>query len=191
MKAPTPRDVRRRTVLATAAWGVPVLALAVAAPAAVASGGPADLTLVESGPIQGADPAVLSFVLTLTGLPALPASSPGDYIGILLDFCLPDGLAVESVSSTSNGWSFEPTTDPYEAGETFVYNSVAFDADSADTLLVQVRQSPDASGLHGTLGADATIATTGYAQDLEWAYSFGTPSGSALPNCARADPAPA
>ncbi|RFA10523.1 hypothetical protein B7R54_15910 [Subtercola boreus] len=184
MEPTTTRDIRRRTVLATAAWGVPVLALAVAAPAAVASG--ADLVLAESGPIQGTDPSVLSFVLTLTGLPELPASSPGEYVGILLGFCLPDGLTVESVSSTSNGWSFEPTADPYEAGETFVYNSSAIAAGASDTLLVQVRQSPEITGLHGSLGADATVATTGYTQDLQWEYSYGTPSGPALLNCAKA-----
>ncbi|WP_291057388.1 hypothetical protein [Herbiconiux sp.] len=171
----------RRAVLAAGAWSLPVVTLAVAAPGASASGG--DPTFTPGDPIASADPSILTFPLFMDDLPAVPASEEGDYIGALVAPCLPEGLQVVAVSS---GWAIASGSDDFDGGAAYIYNTVPFTAGTDTMLLVTVQEAPDVSGLHGELGADVAIGTTGFITEVAWPYSFGDPQGAPLANCAAA-----
>ncbi|WP_440708135.1 hypothetical protein [Herbiconiux sp. YIM B11900] len=172
----------RRAVLSAGAWSLPVVALAVAAPGASASGG-GDPTFTTGTPIASADPSILTFPLYMDDLPAVPASEEGDYVGVLVVLCLPEGLQAVAVSP---GWAIASGSDDFDGGAAYVYNTVAITAGSDTTLLVTVQEAPDVSGLHGELGADVAIGTTGFVTEVAWQYSFGDPEGAPLANCAAA-----
>ncbi|MCU1477863.1 MAG: hypothetical protein JWQ64_2556 [Subtercola sp.] len=170
--------VSRRTVVTAAAWSVPVVALATAAPSAAASGG--DPTFVAV-PAFGTDTSQMFGVLA-TNLPAAPASGEGNYIGVLIDFCLPEGLRVTSVATT--GWAFTNSDEVgYAGGDAFVYNTDAITAGTTVEIDVAIGKDPTLGNLDGTLGADISIGTTGFFTGVEWTYVYGTPTGTPLPNC--------
>lgn len=171
----------RRAVLAAGAWSMPVVVLAVAAPEASASTG--DPVFTPGSPIASADPSILTFPLFMDDLPAAPVSDEGDYVGVLVVLCLPAGLQVVAVSS---GWALASGSDDFDGGAAYVYNTVAITAGTDTTLLVTIQEAPDESGMHGELGADVAIGTTGFVTEVAWQYSFGDPQGAPLANCAAA-----
>lgn len=171
----------RRAVLSAGAWSLPVVALAVGAPGASASAG--DPTFTTGTPIASADPRILTFPLFMDDLPAVPVSDEGDYIGVLVVLCLPEGLQAVAVSS---GWAIASGSDDFDGGAAYVYNTVAITAGTDTTVLVTVQEAPDRSGMHGELGADVAIGTTGFVTEVAWQYAFGDPEGAPLANCAAA-----
>ncbi|MFB2597937.1 hypothetical protein ACEXQE_09110 [Herbiconiux sp. P17] len=171
-------SLSRRGLLTAGAWGVPVVVLAVAAPAASASG--SDPVLTPFGPI-GVDPNTQVFGLSLSNLPDIPPSGESDYEGILIDFCLPEGLAILSVSE---GWAFVGALDDiYEGGDGYVYNTGAIDAGTDVSVEVTVGLDPALTSLEGILGADVSV-TSAYFGLVAWNYLYGTSTGTILPNCA-------
>ncbi|SDZ08702.1 hypothetical protein [Herbiconiux ginsengi] len=171
------RSLSRRGLLTAGAWGVPVVALAVASPAAAASG--SDPVLTPYGPVE-VDSHTQVFGLSLSNLPGLPPSEEGQYDGVMLDFCLPEGLAVLAVSP---GWAFAGAVDNvYEGGDCYVWNTGAIEAGTT-SVEVTVGLDPALESLEGILGADCSIAYD-YLSIVSWNYLYGTSSGIVLPNCA-------
>ncbi|WP_382305197.1 hypothetical protein [Herbiconiux sp. UC225_62] len=171
------RSLSRRGVLSTGMWSVPVVALAVASPAAAASDD--DPVLTSYGPVD-VDSHTKVFGLALSNLPDLPPSQEGRYEGVMLDLCLPVGLAVLSVSP---GWAFAGSLDDiYEGGDCYVWNTGPIDAGSA-TIEVTVALDPTRESLEGILGADISIADD-YLSIVSWTYLYGASTGVVLPNCA-------
>jgi hypothetical protein len=170
-------SLSRRGLLTAGAWGVPVVALAVASPAAAASGG--EPVLTPYGPVD-VDSHTKVFGLSLSNLPALPPSDEGEYLGVMLDFCLPDGLAVLSVTP---GWAFAGALDDiYEGGDCYVWNTGEIEAGST-SVEVTVGLDPALESLEGILGADTSIAYE-YVSIVAWNYLYGLSTGDLQPNCA-------
>lgn len=97
--AVAPRGIDRRTVVKTAAWAVPVLAVATAAPSATASGctEPAGvLTLCGAATVGGWCPAEAYTTLPPIGISYPPYPDPSDFPGD------PDGYAAAVVQ-----WRYE------------------------------------------------------------------------------------
>lgn len=172
----------RRTVVRGAAWSVPVVVLATAAPAASASD--QQLVVAAIGPLEPGATDVQTFVIDITGMPDVPASSPGNYEGFMFDFCLPPGLRIDSVSGSD--WDFFPSApddDSYAGFDSWVYNRNALTARAHTQVLVLIRKDPALTlGISGDLGADATLGPTGL-PDLAWSYTYGA-GGQFHANCA-------
>jgi hypothetical protein len=170
--------VSRRTVVTAAAWSVPVVALATAAPSAAASGGDPTFAAV---PAFGTDLSQMFGVLA-TNLPAAPASGEGDYIGVLINFCLPEGLRITSVATP--GWGFTNSDeDGYLGGDAFVYNTDDITAGTTVEIDVAIGKDPSLGDLDGTLGADITVSPTGFFTGVEWAYVYGAHTEHPTVNC--------
>ena len=173
-------SLSRRGVLKAGAWGVPVVALAVASPSAAASG--SDPVLTPYGPVD-VDSHTKIFGLSLSNLPDLPPSDEGEYYGVMLDFCLPEGLAVLDVTP---GWAFAGALDDiYQGGDCYVWNTGDIDAGST-AVEVTVGLDPELESLEGILGADTSIAYE-YPSIVAWNYLYGPSTGDVLPNCAAFD----
>jgi hypothetical protein len=182
-------QLSRRTLLAAGAWSAPVVALAVAAPSAAASGDE-PVFITADATAFGTDAAYLAFPVQMQNIPELPASEWGDLVGLSFDLCLPPGLRIVSVDA---GWDFfqnDEGSDPFEGGDAYVFNTTAFTAGSgtgtATTIQIIVERSPDHVGINGVLGSDVSIGSTGFFTEIEWNYVYdSTPVGAPLPNCAK------
>ncbi|GAA2227208.1 hypothetical protein N1031_03215 [Herbiconiux moechotypicola] len=182
---PHPARVSRRAVLGAGAWTLPVVALAVAAPRASASTGEPSFTTLAPLTVGG-EPDSLVFPLLMSEVPAQPASEDGDFVGLLVVLCLPEGLEVTGASSGDGvGWAFTDGSAGFEGGEVFVFNATAITAGYSGTLLITIAQAP-AAGLHGELGADVVLGSTGDFAEIAWTYAYPDPTGPTLPNCAAA-----
>jgi hypothetical protein len=174
----------RRAVLAAGAWTLPVVALAAATPSAAASGGATSFVALDT--MITAQPDVLVFPLAMMNVPALPVAEEGDYVGLSVVLCLPDGVQVLGASSVDGvTWAYSEGSEGFSGGEVFVFNTSPIDAGYDGTLLIRIEQAPDA-GLHGALGADVVPGSTGDLFEVEWEYAYPDAAGPALPNCAAA-----
>lgn len=144
--------------------------LAVAAPSAAAASGE-NPTFVAIAPFGTETSQV--FGIQMSDLSALAPSAEGDYEGVLVDFCLPEGFRITSVITP--GWSFVNTGDDYEGGDAFVFNTVEITA-GTDTLVdVVIGKDPDLGPLSGTMEADVSVGTTGIlVPTLYWPFEYGT-----------------
>ena len=153
-----------------AAWSTPVVMLAVAAPSAAAASGE-NPTFVAIAPFGTETSQV--FGIQMTDLPALPASEEGDYQGLLVDFCLPEGFRITSVITP--GWSFVNTGDDFEGGDAFVFNTGEITAGTGGRVDVVIGKDPDLGPVSGTMDADVWLGSTGIlVPTLSWPFEYGT-----------------
>lgn len=187
MSSPEPRSDRasgggmsRRAMMSAAAWSAPVVALAVAAPAAAASGeNPTFIPIDAFG-----DDTTQMFGIQMLDLPALPASAEGDYAGLIVDFCLPEGFQITSVHTA--GWSFVNFGDGFEGGDAFVFNTTAIAAGTDRLVEVAISKDPDLGPLSGTMDADVVIGSTGFpVVPLMWSFQYGDGGSSISCGAAR------
>ena len=151
-----------------AAWSAPVVALAVAAPRAAASENPMFAAIDPFG----TDTSQI-FGIQMWDLPALPPSEEGDYQGLLVDFCLPEGFVITSVITP--GWDFVNTGDDYEGGDAFVFNTVAISAGTNTLVDVVIGKDPTLGPVSGTMEADVNVGSTGIlVPTLYWPFEYGT-----------------
>lgn len=145
------------------------MVLAAAAPAAAASG--ENPTFIAVPPF-GTDISQV-FGIQMSDLPALPPSAEEEYQGLLVDFCLPEGFRITSV--TTSGWGFVNAGDNYDGGDAFVFNTDAISAGTNTHVDIVIGKDPSLGALSGTMEADVWLGSTGIAvPPLSWQFDYGT-----------------